>query len=248
MVLAGLLAACHKAPPPAPLVEVEPTAGSGISAIRLSTLNDANLLSDDQLAFLDALQPLVLRENFRIEASRRRLKQIAAHYLSHADIGEEDFNWVKDMADQYELEPKSRSDHHFFDELLARMDVVPPSLVLAHVALAAGWPGPGGTVDTVSFRQHVCHQQFCINRGPFNGSNDPSVLGTELAIGDYMHSLNTDSAYATFRRQRAELRAQGVEPGGLALAPALKGHASVGELQVEDPQLMISANHLDDKD
>lgn len=248
-VCAGLLQACHKAPPP---LEALPAADtSGISAIRLATLSDAQHLNADQRAFLDALQPLVQREDFEIEAKRHRLQQIAARYLVKTSIGEDDFNWVKDLAEEYELEPQSRSDHHFFDDLLARVDVVPASLVLAHVAVASGWPGPGDTVDTVSFHTRICHQQFCVNRSQTSamaGGADSSFFGTEIAISDYMHQLNTDPAYTEFRRQRADLRARGVEPGGPTLAPSLTGRSSVGNLQVEDLELMISANHLEDKD
>lgn len=251
LLLALVLAACHKAPPEAaaPLPVAVPDAAAS-SAIRLATLADRQRLSEEQRDFLDALQAVVLRENFRIEADRHRLLEVADIYLHDGDIEESDFNWLKNLADRYQLHPKSRSDRHFFDVMLERVDVVPPSLVLAHVAASAGWPDTSqDSLDTITFRQDICHGQFCVRRNglPGLGDNEPPQ-GTARAISTYMLELNTDPDYSDFRALRADLRQSGQEPGGLDLAPSMHGKAEVSGLHVVDLEEMIRVNHLQDMD
>jgi Bax protein len=247
LALAALLPACHKTPPPPPAPVA--TAAPGSSAVRINTLNAALQLSDEQREFLVALQPVILRENMNIAARRKHLQEVADRYLRKTSIDEEDFVWVKALAEDYQLEPESRSDHHFFDSLLARVDEVPPSLVLAHVALASGWPGTPDSVDTLSFHLHICHRQYCVRRGQLAGdSSDPQTVANQRAIGSYMNLLNSDPAYAEFRELRAGMRAYGAQVDGLMLAPSLKGLSLVGDMHVEDIELMISANHLQDMD
>jgi uncharacterized FlgJ-related protein len=196
---------------------------------RIAVMLDVHKLSDDQRDAITALLPVVLQENIRVMAARVRVQDISARYLRDASIGEDDFNWLKALADSYQLAPQSRSDSHFFGELLARVDVVPPSLVLAHMAQGLGTVDQAGITDTVNaltFRRQSCHGDLCIGLGLRSGHSSLSAAVAAVGVSDdsvrrYMMLLNTDPAYAEFRLQRLGMRNRGETIKGLPLLATL---------------------------
>lgn len=242
--VAPLLAvACHKQPPPPP---PKPAPVAPVSAIRQAALEDTARLSDTQVAFLNALRPAVAREDAQIATDRRHLKVVAAEYLAEGYIEEKDFNWLKQLADQYRLRPKSRSDHHFFNELLERVDEVPEPVVLAHVAADAGWLRPYRSVDAVTMRQRICYQQFCVNRDKLTPA-PPALppVETRKALRAYLHLVNTDGAYHDFRVARAGQRQHGKALDSVQLADALPHPGA--DLPPDIISRVITSNSLQDK-
>jgi Bax protein len=235
-----------------------PASGQETSSSAIATMLDTRRLSDDQRDALTGALPAILRENARIVAERQRVQDIASSYLRDITIDEADFNWLKDLADEYQLHPQSRSDSHFFGELLTRVDVVPPSLVLAHMAQswrAVSPPGMGDSVNALTFRRQSCHEDLCLGFGMHAGHNSMSLAAavTAVAVSDdsvrnYMLRLNTDDSYADFRLQRLGLRNRGEEIKGLPLVSSLRGSALRDEGYVDQLRSLITINDLQDMD
>lgn len=145
--------------------------------------------------------------NREILADRQRVDAIARQYLSSDDISEDDFNWLKLNAEKYGLEPRQRGDRNFFNALLSRMDVVPPSLALAQGWLEYGWRKPKPTRFPPA----------CAPR---------CMAGNRTLAPEDMHAwvltINTEPAGANFRTVRAQLRQQKRPLSGRTLAPALE--------------------------
>lgn len=185
--------------------------------------------------FIKALLPTVLAENERVLASRSRLVGIAAARAEGISLSGDDAAWIADIAQTYGTE---RDD---VDELLRRIDAVPPSLALAQAALESGWGTSRGAQQAHSMFGHMM----------FAGIGDTARItlrpfpGLGEAVAAYVHNLNTHHAYAPFRERRTRARATGQQPDGHALAGELLRYSERGHDYVRDVRTMIRSNRLE---
>ncbi|MGY6661645.1 MAG: potassium/proton antiporter [Glycocaulis sp.] len=91
------------------------------------------------------------------------------------------------------------------DDLLARVDIVPPSLGAAQAALATGWGSSAAALE----------RNALYGRTPREGR----FSSLTSAAADYVDVFNTHRDFASFRAERARLR----EQGDLLVGPALVG-------------------------
>lgn len=145
--------------------------------------------------------------NREILADRERVAAIANQYLNSDDISEDDFNWLKLNAEKYGLEPRQRGDRNFFNALLSRMDVVPPSL-----ALAQGWLEYGWRQSPPTRFPPACAPR-CLAR-------DRSLAPEDMHA--WVHTLNTEPMGASFRNLRSQLRQQNRKLSAEAMMAALE--------------------------
>lgn len=144
---------------------------------------------------LPALVQAIKNENTRLQADREHLQQIQKNYLEKDDLSEDDFNWLKKIAEHYNLEPKQRQDQRFFDDLLTRLDNVPASLLITQSWLESGWQ-PNSKIG------------WGLQCPPAskNCRAAPIPHQTQESVAYYIHELNTQPQYNTFRQQRLNLR------------------------------------------
>ena len=92
-------------------------------------------------AVLPGPRPLALRANELILEERGRLESLASCIASSGELSEDDRPWLVDLARKYKVlgEDDETVDPKNIDELLARVDAVPVSLVLAQSAEESGW-------------------------------------------------------------------------------------------------------------
>lgn len=202
------------------------------SSTVLQTHLEAGQFSAEEQNLLAARLTAIQHENMRIEQERVRLQRIAGEYLHGGDISEDDFHWLKNLANEYKLEPQRRSDNHFFEDLLDRVDIVPASLLLAQAAVDSK-PGP----------DPLCHEPACT--ALLEAPGNLPTLDTEDVLRQRLHNLNTHPAFTEFRTQRKALRDRGEPLTGRALAAGLRYYSLEGERYVEEVQHTISVNTLD---
>lgn len=176
-----------------------------LTTLRRSRLAPALLLALAPGAHALSVQPpdAAAAINRQILADRTRLTAIADRYLQSDDISEADFLWLKTLAEQYGLQPRQRGDRSFFNALLARVDIIPASLLAAHAMLEGR---PAG-------RTHC---------GPCQAPH--SLM--KPAAPDWpaiFRAMNTDPAFDAFRLGRSKLRQSGRPLQGADLAPAAGG-------------------------
>ena len=202
--------------------------------------------------FLQAVLPIVLQVNEEITVARWRLERLADRFtradtLSPTDtISPADREWLAAMADLYQTDP--------FDvqELLNRMDVVPPSLALAQAAEESGW----GT-SRFARQGNALFGQYTYNAKPGMvparrdadkrhrvRSHDNLLAGVRA----YVHNLNSHWAYEDFRRRRALMRRDGGQLSGYALAGELQSYSERRGAYVETIRRIIRQNRLRDFD
>lgn len=209
-------------------------------------------ISAKKRLFFQAVLPIVLQVNEEITIDRWRLERLAARFTradtpSPADtISPADREWLATMADLYGTGPFD------VEELLNRMDVVPPSLALAQAAEESGWgTSRFARQGNALFGQYTYKSKSGILPARRDADRRHRVRSHDnllAAVRAYVHNLNSHWAYDDFRRRRAQLRRDGGQISGYVLAGELRSYSERRGAYVEGIRRIIRQNRLGDFD
>ena len=186
--------------------------------------------------FLKTLLPLILEENEQIEQTRKRLIRIVSR--KHHHIMPEERKWLAELATTYRC--KSHSPH----QLLAHVDVIPPSMALGQGIVESGW-GIGSVAFEKSspFGHRPVRQQ---------GKKRRVVLkefeSLPHAVKAYIHNINSHPAYKNLRHIRQKMRKEKGFLDAHALAQGLHPYSELGQTYVQKVQKIMRQNALEQFD
>ena len=194
--------------------------------------------------FIQSILPLVLQANEEILLARERLIAISA--LPSADRSYSEKIWLLQLGERYDTEPGE------LEELLRRVDAVPPSLALAQAAFESGW----GTSRFAQEANAVFGQwTYEPSQGlaPAEATEDTrhyvrAFEGLPASVAGYLLNLNTHFAYASFRNRRKIMRDQIGDLDPFGLANTLLYYSETRGEYVAAIRLIIERNHLTDYD
>ena len=192
--------------------------------------------------FLEVLLPLVIAINEEILAERGRLLAIRAHLEAGESVTLDERYWLMRLAERY------GGDAEALDDLLARVDVIPPSLALAQAAVESGWGSSAyALADNAPFGQYTGSASdgqapTAARNGTFlHIRSFPELLD---AVRAYARNLDSHPAYRGFRALRAKERQAGQALDGDKLAATLSRYSSRGSGYVRDLRRVMRANAL----
>jgi len=192
--------------------------------------------------FIALLLPLILEANAHIAMERRRLRTAIDRRTAGQPLSRELEDWVARLAKRY----KGSADR--LDDLLLRVDAVPPSLVLAQAAAESGW----GT-SRFAVEGNAIFGQWTTGDGrglvPLERPDGKTYKVRSFdrlidSVNAYLLNLNTHRSYRGLRRTRAEMRRAGVPLDGSKLAGELRRYSEQGEDYVELLLGIIRKNRL----
>ncbi|OJX11177.1 MAG: hypothetical protein BGO77_03975 [Caedibacter sp. 37-49] len=161
-------------------------------------------IKNKQEIFVQTLLPHILKHNEDILADRTYLLRLRRIVDSGNSLSFEQRLWLEDLAKRYNIKRVS------FEELLKRVDIIPPSLALGQAVVESGWGG-------CKFARK--------QNSPFGLMKDKKRLLTFDSLSEgvktYMDTLNKHPAYDSLRRIRAQQRLEGARPCSLKLADGL---------------------------
>ena len=179
--------------------------------------------------FVSALLPLILVENERILRHRDRVVRLRADFI--ADRVAEMPSWLLGLLEDYDAET--------VDQLLLRLDAVPPSLALAQAALESGW----GTSRFVESRNALFGVREVVRLASGQRAwRLRSFSDVPAAVRFYVRTLNIHPAYAELRRERARLRREGRVPGAAELSAYLDSYSERGRAYGRDIARLAASN------
>ena len=193
--------------------------------------------------FIELMLPLALRVNEQIGAERARLTEINKKLNGFFGVLDSDEReWLDDMRGRYRVETTD------IDDLLRRVDVVPPSLALAQAAEESGW----GTSRFAREANALFGQRtFTKGAGLVPSSRDDGEIHEVVpfdrlldSVAAYMANLNSHAAYAEFRLAREHQRKTRGFLDGYDLADTLGRYSERGEAYVGTIQSIIDKNDL----
>lgn len=192
--------------------------------------------------FFQTVLPLVLQANEEIATDRERLWKIRVDLARGKKIGAIDRLWITMISEKYAVKRGN------LDELIRRIDVVPPSLALAQAAEESGW----GTSRFVREGNAIFGQwTFKPAQGLKPKARDEGKTHRVRAFDSlldsvraYVRNLNTHRAYREFRKKRAAMRHAGQPVDGVQLAMTLTSYSQRGPDYVATLHRIMGANTL----
>jgi Bax protein len=194
-------------------------------------------------AFISSMLPHILAANEEILRDRSRILKLRLDLSKVTKISEPDLKWLAKIFDDYELTSMD------FDQLLKRVDVIPPALAIAQAAKESGWG-----VSRFAQMGNAIYGQWTWN------PKDKGMVPLERPEGkkyrvrafnnvldasrSYAKNLNTSHAYEGFRNIRFNLRKAGKPISGYKLAETLTNYSTSREIYVSAVQEIIIRNQL----
>lgn len=206
--------------------------GPKIPPVFLASLPDDLISIPDsgqrKAVFVTVVLAHVLWANERLRADRARIERLQQATLAEETMRTRDRKWLSRMAKKYRTKPMA------FDELLRRVDVVPPRLAVAQAAQESGW----GTSRFARAGNALFGQHAPVGEGAITAKGDAAVgmkafETIQRSVLGYMRNLNSHRAYSGFWDMRAEMRRNGRPMDALALAGSLGRYSEEGALYVD---------------
>ncbi len=194
--------------------------------------------------FIAALLPVLLEINQHVQAEREQLLAIRDRLAAGGSLTPAGELWLGALAQRYDTTPDK------IDELVRRVDIVPPSMAIAQGGVESGW-GTSFAARTGNALfgqiQSVGQHTVSVPWRPGNGMPQPFSSVGEAAEA-YVTNLNTNAAYAGFRAARAAMRVRGERPDGYDLVGTLLKYSELGHEYVRFVRQIMRENGLSDFD
>ena len=222
--------------------------GEAVPPLRVGRV-PADLVNKDgnerRSLFITALLPVILEANQRVLAEREQLL-----YLRDAMAGDPamilpyERIWLEQLAERYETTLGN------LDELVRRVDIVPPSMAIAQSGVESGWGTSfAARTGNALFGQIQSSGRHAVAVSWQPGPAMPQPFST---IGDsafaYVMNLNTHAAYAAFRSERRAMRDREEWPDGYRLIGQLLRYSELGQEYVRFIRQVMRENELADFD
>lgn len=203
-------------------------------------------------AFFDFLQPYVDAQNEKVQGQRERLQVVIDKIKQGIEPDRNERVFLRTLSDEYEMEGEDYDDPAYLERLLRRVDVLPPSLVLAQAANESGWGTSRFALEVYNFFGQWCYEEGCglvPNRRRTTSSHEVKAFNSvEEAVNAYFMNLNTFPSYLDLRLIRKSLRDSSRPIDGISLTEGLNAYSERGEDYVDELQAMIHYNELLERD
>lgn len=172
--------------------------------------------------FVQALLPHILNVNEKILADRGRLLEMQKRQKKGRHLHHSEKMWLSKLVVEYRCKSTK------VESLLVHVDVIPPSLALAQATLETG----GG-------RSHAARKKNSTFGHMTKNNKVETFKSLQDSVEAYVKNLNRHTAYASFRKARADLRAKNQKLCGHILAVHLTKYSIRGVAYTKDLQNLI---------
>ncbi|SKA10743.1 Bax protein [Enhydrobacter aerosaccus] len=197
-----------------------------------------------KVLFITALLPVILEINQRVLGERDQLLYLKGKLDSGAGITPVERVWLEQLADRYDTPADN------LEELVRRVDIVPPSMAIAQAGVESGW-GTSFAARTGNALfgqiQAVGQHAVSVSWKPGAGMPQPFANIGEAAEA-YVLNLDSHPAYAAFRTERAAMRRRGEPLEGFRLIGQLARYSELGQSYVQFVRQVMRENDMGDFD
>lgn len=232
------------------LPSIKPDSSLLARKVKLPDFTQYDDVDEKKNAFFDFMLPLIETENERLAALRKTLLALSEQEQPFTDDQQE---WLLNLAIYYGVvsshdKEKVLADKWPLEQLLRRVDQVPPSLALAQAANESAWGTSRFAEKGNNLFGQWCFREGCgliPNQRVDGASHEVAKFRSPRhSVQRYMHNLNTNLAYREFRHWRAEQRQGQQQLSGQAAATTLTRYSTRGEEYIDELQAMIRINEL----
>lgn len=193
-------------------------------------------VSERKNAFFSYVLPMINEVNMDIIYKRNRLINIAE------GNEEMDYTFISNLFIEYNINSRS------INELLIKIDIIPPSLALAQAANESNWGRSRFMVEGNAIFGEWCYTQKCgiIPSGRPKGKKYEvrSFKDPIDSVKSYVNNLNKRWPYKELREIRFKERLASRKPKGEVLATGLILYSQRAEEYIKEIQSIINYNNL----
>ena len=198
-------------------------------------------------AFFSFLYPRIVLANTRILIQRQYLETLERK----STLAKSEILWLEQEAERLRVDEEPGSDAMFV-QLGKRLDVIPPSLILAQAANESAWGTSRFARQGNNLFGQWCFTKGCglVPQGREAGKQHEvaAFRSPYLSIQSYIQNLNSHPSYQLVRNLRSEARSGGQFASGMWLAAGLISYSERGKEYISEIRSMISFNKLSDYD
>ena len=226
---------------PLKLIELSVTPATG----QKETVEQPDISLKKQ-SFINRLLPFIEQENTRLDGVRDRLQQITQQLDQQQSISDKSKAWLKQLAQKYQIHGNPLTLSTAREELVQKIDIIPPSLTLAQAANESAWGQSRFATEANNLFGIWTYDE---DKGLIPQSRDSEKthlirkfdhVGESVAY--YMLTLNRHPAYQKLREIRQQLRDNQQVLEGHALAQGLEKYSALGEQYIQLIQDLIRQN------
>lgn len=200
--------------------------------------------TERKVAFFSFLYPRIVLANSRILLEREYLEHLAGK--DKLTTGE--LKWLAEQARRLRVESENGSKEQLA-LLTRRLDVIPPSLILAQAANESAWGTSRFAIEGNNLFGQWCFSRGCglVPQGRVSGASHEvaSFTAPYYSVRSYIQNLNRHPTYQLARDIRLEGRNADQSLSGLAMAQGLLGYSERGEDYIKEIRAMIRYNNLE---
>ena len=189
--------------------------------------------------FIKIVLPLVVAENERILADRKKLKKV----LKKKQTSDLEKQWLRQKLLEYKVKKGN------MNELVSRVDIIPTSIALAQAAKESGWGTSRFALEgNAMFGQWTWSDNGIAPLSRDNNKNHKILKFPILraSVKAYQNNLNTHKSYSNFRGKRLTMREKNKDISGLELTETLRSYAQTGSEYIKILNQIIRQNRLTD--
>ncbi|MBL4940658.1 MAG: glucosaminidase domain-containing protein [Colwellia sp.] len=195
--------------------------------------------------FFNYFLPLIEEKNRAIMSIRKKL---LFWRENSDDLGWWQTHQLDKLVIIYRVKNFSVNNKKSWQKLLEKVDVLPPSLVLAQAANESAWGTSRFATQGNNYFGQWCFEQGCglvpQQRDSGKAHEVATFSSPKKSLGSYMQNLNSHPAYQTLRNIRTQLRINKQPVTGDALAAGLTSYSERGIEYIEELRAMIKFNKL----
>lgn len=198
--------------------------------------------------FFEFMYPRIVKANEKVINERAKLGMLKKQWLKNRRFSSQELKTFTLFEKKYR-EDKNKLDRlSKINNLLEKVDKVPPSLILAQSANESAW-------GTSRFAKHGNNYfgQWCYRKGcglvpskRDHGSTHEvaKFSSVQKSVDEYIFNINVSRSYKDIRKLRQKMRLEGQIIDSLILAAGLSRYSERGKAYVEEIQSMIRFNKL----
>lgn len=201
-------------------------------------------------AFFEFLYPIVSTENQHILDIREQVLALKEQLQQDKslELSDYEYQWLLRLAQAYRVEQQVETDI-LLEKLTARIDIIPPSLILSQAAIESGWGSSRFARQGNNLFGQWCFKKGCgIVPKHRNAGQHHEVAkfdSINASIRAYMKNLNSFTAYKKFRQIRLEQRSKHHKLEVGKLLAGLKQYSEQGQNYITKVTRLIHQNKLE---
>lgn len=194
--------------------------------------------------FFSYLLPAIEETNQRVSQQREWLLELAQKHAKNQPLSNAEKNWLDRLSNYYRVDEANLDAQ--FSALIARVDIVPATVVLIQAANESGWGTSRFAAEGLNFFGQWCWTPGCgmvpAARPQGEVYEVRSFDSMEASVMEFVRNINTHFAYEELRAMRFDERRSDDTVSSATITAGLMSYSERGQDYIDELNQMIRIN------